>query len=118
MHTFVYFGRTIIINLLRKGLLLMQNYRNNSNDYMRRGNCGHSPHTNNRMVPGTAPASIYRESSPCCDRDDALEGMPLAMAYVPWQNWRKIYEPEKAFCRGTIFEELDKPFRGIGGCQS
>lgn len=54
----------------------------------------------------------------CCDRDDALEGMPLAMAYVPWQNWRKIYEPEKAFCRGTIFEELDKPFQGIGGCQS
>ncbi|MDY2886872.1 MULTISPECIES: spore coat associated protein CotJA [Lachnospiraceae] len=72
------------------------------------------------MAPGSAPSpySGNRNMNSCCDRDDALEGMPLAMAYVPWQNWRKIYEPEKAFCRGTIFEELDKPFHGTGGCQS
>lgn len=46
---------------------------------------------------------------------DALAGMPLAMAYVPWQMWRKIYDAEKALCQGTIFEELDKPFQGRGG---
>ena len=41
-----------------------------------------------------------------------------AMAYVPWQEWQNIYEAEKGFHKGTIFEELDKPFRGIGmgGC--
>lgn len=98
----------------------MQNYRNDTNDYMRRGNCGHGYRMNNGMAPGSAPSpySGNRNMNSCCDRDDTLEGMPLAMAYVPWQNWRKIYEPEKAFCRGTIFEELDKPFHGTGGCQS
>lgn len=111
----------------------MQNYRNDTNDYMRRGNCSRGYRMNNGMAPGSAPSPYsgnrnmnsrssdqqpYRDTSSCCDRDDVLEGMPLAMAYVPWQNWRKIYEPEKAFCRGTIFEELDKPFQGIGGCQS
>ncbi|HJB19395.1 MAG TPA: spore coat associated protein CotJA [Candidatus Bariatricus faecipullorum] len=42
--------------------------------------------------------------------------MPLAMAYVPWQNWRNLYDIHKGFTRGTIFEELDKPFYGKGGC--
>ena len=48
---------------------------------------------------------------------DYMEHMSLAMAYVPWQKWQKIYDAEKGFCRGTIFEELDLPFCGIGGCQ-
>ena len=56
------------------------------------------------------------QATPCCDREDSLDGMPLAMAYVPWQIWQRIYEAEKGFCRGTIFEELDKPFHGMGGC--
>lgn len=36
----------------------------------------------------------------------------LAMAYVPWQQWRELYTPEVGFKRGTIFSELDKPFIG------
>ena len=52
------------------------------------------------------------------DRDDALEGMSIAMAYVPWQSWRHIYEAGKGFHRGTIFEELDLPFKGKGGCNA
>lgn len=36
----------------------------------------------------------------------------LAMAYVPLQCWQKLYEPATAFKRGTLFEELDKPFIG------
>lgn len=47
---------------------------------------------------------------------DKLYGFPLAMAYVPWQSWCNIYDVEKGFHRGTIFEELDKPFLGRGGC--
>lgn len=38
----------------------------------------------------------------------------LAMAYVPYQQWRKLYEPSIGFKRGTIFAELDKPFLGEG----
>ena len=51
-----------------------------------------------------------------CKNEDPLYGLPLAMAYVPWQSWREIYKECKALCVGTIFEELDKPFRGRGGC--
>ncbi|WP_243002528.1 MULTISPECIES: spore coat associated protein CotJA [Lachnospiraceae] len=38
------------------------------------------------------------------------------MAYVPWQKWRNLYEPCKGLQRGTIFEDLSKPFHGRGGC--
>lgn len=42
-----------------------------------------------------------------------LNQFPLGMAYVPMQDFQKIYENlEKAFNCGTIFEELNKPFTG------
>lgn len=93
----------------------MPNYRYNSQDYMRRRGCG-------QATPSPAFSSPQEEVCPVC-RDtrttyDELSGMPLAMAYVPWQEWQNIYDAEKGFCRGTIFEELDKPFCGIGGCQN
>ena len=36
----------------------------------------------------------------------------LAMAYVPYQRFEKLYSEEKALARGTLFEELDLPFYG------
>nr|WP_294470029.1 spore coat associated protein CotJA [uncultured Sellimonas sp.] len=42
----------------------------------------------------------------------------VAMAYVPWQRGLDLYPICKGFVRGTIFEELDKPFLGKGGCCS
>lgn len=99
----------------------MPNYRFQSQEYMnmRRGNC--------RMPSGaaqnscqTARESVRQDASIVCCNDkgdyDELHGMPLAMAYVPWQEWRDIYEADKGFCHGTIFKELNKPFRGKGGC--
>ncbi|MDL2301934.1 spore coat associated protein CotJA [Lachnospiraceae bacterium OttesenSCG-928-D06] len=45
--------------------------------------------------------------------DDKIENFPIAMAYVPWQNFTKIYDNlEKAYKIGTIFPELNKPFTG------
>lgn len=41
---------------------------------------------------------------------------PLAMACVPMQRWRQLFEPADGFERGTIFMELDKPFLGRAGC--
>lgn len=35
---------------------------------------------------------------------------PLAMGYVPWQQWQQTYSMEQALSRGTIFPELDLPF--------
>ena len=43
----------------------------------------------------------------CCD---ALSGCPLAMAYIPEQHWRALYDDEEALCHGTLFRELDFPF--------
>jgi len=44
---------------------------------------------------------------------EELGKLPLAMAYVPWQYFDKMYEDlEKAYERGTVFPELDKPFLG------
>lgn len=39
-----------------------------------------------------------------------MTGYSLAMAYVPWQQWKTPYDPAKGLSRGTIFEELDLPF--------
>ena len=40
----------------------------------------------------------------------------IAIANVPWQYYKNTYEPMRAFKTGTIFPELDKPFRGRRGC--
>lgn len=93
----------------------MPNYRYNTSDYMCRSNCSSPSH----RMPDVAVTHQNAQRTACCDDRadyDALSGLPLAMAYVPWQEWCAIYEVKRGFDRGTIFEELDKPFKGIGGC--
>ena len=46
---------------------------------------------------------------------DELRGMPIAMGYVPWQNFGCTYEPMEGLRAGTIFPELEKPFYGRKG---
>lgn len=75
----------------------MPNYRYSTPEYMRRNNTG-------------------RQAICQSEQSIAFANMPVAMAYVPWQDWRSIYEVEKGLCSGTIFEELYKPFLGTGGC--
>jgi hypothetical protein len=36
--------------------------------------------------------------------------MALAMAYVPWQDYKNICPEEEAWCKGTIFAQLDLDF--------
>lgn len=43
---------------------------------------------------------------------DCINDMPLAMAYVPWQEFNSVYDIDEALVRGTIFPELDLPFCG------
>ena len=59
------------------------------------------------MIRNTQPSQICRT--------DPLASVPIAMAYVPWQSFREIYDFHKGLSRGTIFPELDKPFCGRGG---
>ena len=49
-------------------------------------------------------------SSCGCDKD--MDGMALAMAYVPWQSWGNLYEICEGFKTGTIFKDLDLEFLG------
>ncbi len=48
----------------------------------------------------------------CTAGDDMTVGLPIAMAYVPWQEWKRLYAPSAALENGTLFEELDLPFLG------
>lgn len=94
----------------------MPNYRYNTPDYMRQN------HSNGCHVGGsnrTMPSSVSPStpSRPCCNiyDHDKLSGLSIAMAYVPWQEWRSLYEVEKGFRCGTIFAELNLPFCWKGG---
>lgn len=93
----------------------MQEYRNTSrcNEHRMPESC-HTVHRDECSIP----ESYERERKHCsCEHHaDVLTGMPLAMAYVPWQKWCEIYDICEGFSRGTIFCELDKPFCGRGGC--
>lgn len=66
------------------------------------------------------PRSCRREDAECGRDEDSMFGFSLAMVYSPHQNWRNLYDEETGLTRGTIFEELDKPFHGPacmgGGC--
>lgn len=65
------------------------------------------------VMPKPACPSMPKEYF---DKLDLLAGMPIAMAYVPWQFFHETFEPDKALECGTIFPELSKPFCGKGGC--
>lgn len=92
----------------------MPNYNYRSNDYMRRGQCQRTV-MNPPRVECEYPVHTENATENYCTHD-LLKGLPIAMAYVPWQEFKDLYPAEKGLCRGTIFEELDKPFSGKGGC--
>lgn len=37
---------------------------------------------------------------------------PIAMAYVPFQQWEEPYDMQTGLSRGTVFPQLDLPFIG------
>lgn len=45
-----------------------------------------------------------------CKMDE--HGPSLAIATVPWQKWRDVMDGGCGLQKGTIFEELVKPFYG------
>lgn len=87
-------------------------------------NCNHTT-TNQCSCNNRAPV---RPAMPCHEQQhhsmshhcsmerDSLADLPPGMAYVPWQYFNDVYDPDKALQYGTIFPELNKPFYGRGGC--
>lgn len=47
---------------------------------------------------------------------DMVSGPSLAMVYSPYQEFENIYESDVALMRGTIFQDLDKPWLEGGAC--
>ncbi len=75
--------------------------------------CGSMP--DNQNTCGMSQSEITNQcqndsAGDCCS--DPLYGMPLAMGYVPWQQWNKIYDPCDGLANGTIFPELNLQFYG------
>ena len=84
----------------------MQNYKSNM-----------TPYNNYRQPIPHMSENVRKDVCDIKDKVDTLRDLPIAMAYVPWQRWQNIYDAEKGFCNGTIFQELNLPFEGMGGCQ-
>lgn len=60
--------------------------------------------------------AAMRVSSADCPHDCVTTALPhesvVAMAYVPFQLDKTSYSAEKALNEGTLFQVLNKPFRG------
>lgn len=65
----------------------------------------------NSMNPNCSKCSGQR-AMPYPVNNDPLHGMPVAMAYVPMQQFSQTYNLCDGFSRGTIFPCLDLPFYG------
>ena len=89
---------------------------------MRNCNMQNSNMPNYNMSDGTMrmrepgmPEQRMSDEMGCYMRENdsyRCDSYPIGMAYVPWQEFREIYDMERALEVGTIFEELDKPFLG------
>ena len=73
--------------------------------------------------PVSDAAAVFAEENSRCgcgsDTPDSrwgLKGYPLAMVYVPYQEWCGLYDMHTGLEKGTIFKELDLPFLGGKGC--
>ena len=78
---------------------------------------------NGRYSPTFAPADgAFQGNGQTCRRrpagvvsgaaKEAINTLPLAMAYVPEQRFDGVKEPSCALEAGTIFDALDLPFTG------
>lgn len=86
-------------------------YYNRGQSNGRRPGCNQM--MNGQMMSGVSGAgAMNRRHDGCNPANEPVDQMTIGMGYVPWQKWQKIYELDEALSRGTIFEELDKPYLG------
>ena len=73
-----------------------------------------------RNVAGNGTCGCVEPRDTCPDgcnhecEENGIEGRSLAMVYAPVQHFHKLYDPQTGLGRGTVFRELDLPFRGDG----
>ena len=88
-----------------------QNNQNNScgnnnvqNEQDNHCNCSCNPSQNNHCDS--------MSGSSACRPEPTLCEFPIGMAYVPIQQWRRLYDICAAFRNGTLFQELNLDFLG------
>lgn len=98
----------------------MQNRRNNFG--IREASCMNQTcqNSDSSCMTSTCQNSDSSCMRSACQNSDSscmnqMNDMALAMAYVPWQHFNTLYELPTALQIGTIFPELNKPFRGSKG---
>ena len=79
-----------------------------SNGCTQSGGCAQSGGCSQSAGRSPSDERTQRENNSCSE-------FVIAMAYVPWQYFNTVYDPDKALQAGTIFPELDKPFFGGRG---
>lgn len=65
---------------------------------------------NSRMNSNNRNSGVYDGNS-----STFPQNTPLAMAYVPFQQWSEVYSEDEAFNSGTLFPALNLPFERGGG---
>ena len=84
--------------------------------------CGVPPTTIPPMMPRQQAGMMYSNRMNQMPQNRmarnmrTIDGEPIGMGYVPWQQWGQTYPLERALERGTIFPELDLPFM-MGRCR-
>lgn len=94
----------------------MDNYRHPMYNHYNRNMAGNQSQRRNGCY--TVPVM---EADYCGNKegnlDNCIDSLPLAMAYVPMQRFRKVYEACEGLSHGTIFEELNLPYEAERYCQ-
>ena len=85
-----------------------------SNVVVNRGCCNSAPAQSasccNNAVVGNIIVGGCAEAA--CNKETTLRDFPIAMAYVPWQDYGNIYAQPQALRNGTMFAELNLDFAG------
>lgn len=78
-------------------------------------NCTNEPYVGMPIYLEDCDCDDFIENQPGnsdCMYGQPFENWPVAMAYVPFQPWEKIYDQEQALQAGTVFPSLNLPFSG------
>ncbi len=80
-------------------------------------NCGRRTiqDTNQRRMDVECVCKVTSHKN--CYKDDPMTQLgnefPPVMAYVPWQQWGELYDPDCGLMQGTIFKDLNYIFCGV-----
>ena len=95
---------------------MILSYKYSGDVYAGRGGQGGCACDDNNGQGGREGQGSVNCSYECGRNWNCDDQLVLAIATVPMQKWRLTYSPEKALCAGTMFAELNLPFKG-GKCR-